>query len=138
MDVWRVLLGVAGGLLLAWLALVATLYVLGRRETAGEPTRLRDLLRLVPDVLRLLRRLAADPEVPRRVRWLLAALAVYLAMPIDLVPDFIPVAGYADDAIVVALALRLVVRTAGVDAVDRYWPGTPSGLEALKRLTGLG
>lgn len=137
MDPWDALLGVGAGLLLVWVALVVSLYVLGRRETAEEPTRLRDLLRLVPDVVRLLRRLAADPDLPRGVRWRLAALALYLAMPLDLVPDFIPVAGYADDAIVVALALRSVARKAGVAAIDRHWPGTADGLRALKRLTGL-
>lgn len=137
MDPWDALLGVGAGLLLVWVALVVSLYVLGRRETAEEPTRLRDLLRLVPDVVRLLRRLAADPDLPRGVRWRLAALALYLAMPLDLVPDFIPVAGYADDAIVVALALRSVARKAGVAAIDRNWPGTADGLRALKRLTGL-
>lgn len=137
MDPWDALLGVGAGLLLVWVALVVSLYVLGRRETAEEPTRLRDLLRLVPDVVRLLRRLAADPDLPRGVRWRLAALALYLAMPLDLVPDFIPVAGYADDAIVVALALRSVARKAGVEAIDRHWPGTADGLRALKRLTGL-
>jgi uncharacterized membrane protein YkvA (DUF1232 family) len=69
-----------------------------------------------------------------RVRlWLLLG---YLAMPIDLVPDVIPVIGYADDAIVVALVLRSVVRRAGPDAVVRHWPGTPDGLAAVQRLTG--
>lgn len=135
MTLWGVLVAVAGGVLVLWLALVLTLYVVGRRT--GEPARLREALRLLPDVLRLLRRLAADPEVPRGVRFRLIAVAAYLALPLDLVPDFIPIAGYADDVIVVALVLRSVTRRAGVEAIDRHWPGTPEGLRAVKRLAGV-
>ncbi|NUR08785.1 MAG: DUF1232 domain-containing protein [Nocardioidaceae bacterium] len=135
MNLWNTLLGVAAGLLLLWLALVVALYVAGRRQ--DEPTRLRDVLRLIPDVVRLLKRLAADPTLPRGVLIRLVALLVYLALPIDLVPDFIPVAGYADDALIVAFALRSVTRRAGVEAIDRHWPGTDEGLAAVKRLAGL-
>lgn len=104
MDVWQTLGAVAAGLALLWVGLVAALYVAGRRQT--EPTRLREALRLVPDVVVLLRRLATDPTLPHGVRLRMLALLVYLASPIDLVPDFVPVAGYADDVLVVALALR--------------------------------
>ena len=135
MTLWGVLVAGVGGLVLLWLALVATLYLVGRQR--DEPARLREALRLLPDVLRLLRRLAADPDVPRGVRLRLAGVAVYLALPLDLVPDFIPVAGYADDVIVVALVLRSVARRAGVEAIDRHWPGTPEGLRILKRVSGL-
>ena len=127
---WTIV-GVAGGLLVVWLALVAALWF-----TRPDEVRLRDLVRLLPDVLRLLRRLAADGTLPRGVRVRLWLLLGYLAMPIDLVPDVIPVIGYADDAIVVALVLRSVVRRAGADAVVRHWPGTPDGLVALRQLTG--
>lgn len=64
-------------------------------------------------------------------------LLVYLASPIDLIPDFIPVLGYADDAIVVAVALRSVVRSAGTEALTRHWPGTPEGLREVIRLAGV-
>ena len=127
---WAVL-GVVGGVLLLWLALIAALWF-----TRPDELRLRDLVRLLPDVIRLLRRLGADAALPRGVRVRLWLLLGYLAMPIDLVPDVIPVIGYADDAIVVALVLRSVVRRAGPDAVVRHWPGTPDGLVALQRLTG--
>jgi len=135
MSTWGVLLAAGGGLLVVWLALVVLLFVQGRRS--AEPTRLRDALRLLPDVVRLLRRLAADPEVPRGVRVRLVLAAVYLALPLDLVPDFIPVAGYADDVLVVALVLRSVARRAGVEAIERHWPGTPEGLRLVRQVTGV-
>ena len=135
MNPWHVILALLTGLALLWLALVVSLYLVGRRQ--AEPTRLRDALRLIPDVVRLLRRLAADPTLPSGVRIRLTLLLVYLALPIDLVPDFIPVVGYADDAVVVAIALRSVARSAGVEAIDRHWPGTPEGLQAVKQLAGL-
>ena len=125
------LVGVLGGLLLLWLVFIAVLWT-----TRPDELRLRDLMRLLPDLVRLLRRLAADGSLPRGVRLRLWLLLGYLALPIDFVPDFIPVLGYADDAIVVALVLRLVVRRAGAEAIVRHWPGTPEGLAALQRLTG--
>ena len=126
------LIGACMAVLLAWVALVAVL-MLGRPRG----TLLTEALRLLPDVLRLIRRLAADPDLPRGVRIRLGALLVYLASPIDLIPDFIPVLGYADDAIIVTAVLRSVARRAGIDAVRAHWPGTGDGFAALARLTGL-
>jgi uncharacterized membrane protein YkvA (DUF1232 family) len=116
---WGLLVGLAAGLLLAWVALIVALVI--ARPRGG---LLREALRLLPDLLRLLPRLAADRRLPRRVRAGVALLLAYLAFPFDLVPDFIPVLGYADDAIIVAAVLRWVVRQAGVEAVRRQWPGT--------------
>jgi uncharacterized membrane protein YkvA (DUF1232 family) len=93
--------------------------------------------RVVPDVLRLLRDLAKDRTAGRRARLTLFLLLGYLAIPIDLVPDFIPVLGYADDVIVGALALRAVVRHAGPEIVERHWRGTPDGLALVRRLSGI-
>ncbi|MEV0230030.1 YkvA family protein [Nonomuraea sp. NPDC050786] len=129
---WDLLIGLAVALLVTWAALIAALAL--ARPRGG---LLREALRLLPDVLRLVRRLAADPGLPRGVRVRLMLLLAYLAMPIDLVPDFIPVLGYADDAIVVTMVLRSVVRRAGIDPVRRHWPGTDDGFAALCRLTGL-
>jgi uncharacterized membrane protein YkvA (DUF1232 family) len=129
---WDLLIGVAAALLLAWLVLVAALLVI--RPRGG---LLREALRLLPDVLRLIRRLAADKTLPRGVRIRLGLLLAYLALPIDLVPDFIPVLGYADDAIIVTAVLRSVVRHAGLDAVRAHWPGTDDGFAVLARLTGI-
>jgi len=84
----------------------------------------------------MLRRLTTDKTVPTGVRVRLVLLLVYLASPIDLIPDFIPVVGYLDDAIVVALVLRSVTRRAGPDAVGRHWPGTPKGLHLIQQLAG--
>ena len=125
-------IAVVGGVLLLWLALLAALWF-----ARPEEIRAREALRLLPDLVRLLRRLAADGSLPRGVRVRLWLLLGYLLMPIDLVPDFIPVIGYADDAVVVALALRSVTRRAGPEALDRHWPGTPEGLAAVRRLAGL-
>jgi len=72
------------------------------------------------------------------VRVRLVLLLLYLLSPIDLVPDFLPVIGYADDVVIVALALRSVVKRAGTDAVRRHWPGTPEGLALILKLAGLG
>ena len=130
--IWRALVGSAAALLVAWLALVILL--VAARPKGGVT---RGALRLLPDALRLVRRLAADPTTPRRHRLLLWLVVAYLASPIDLVPDFIPVLGYADDAIVVGAVVRSVVRRAGPDAVRRSWPGTPDGLRAMWRLAGL-
>ena len=129
---WTVV-GAVAGLLLLWLALIAVLWF-----TRPDDLRLREMLRLLPDVVRLVRRLAADATLPRGVRVRLWLLLGYLALPIDLVPDFVPVLGYADDAVVVALVLRSVVRRAGSDAVRRHWPGSPEGLAAVQRLAGIG
>jgi uncharacterized membrane protein YkvA (DUF1232 family) len=128
----RILVAVGATLLLTWAALLVTLWV-------ARPDRARatEAMRLLPDVIRLLRRMAADRSLPRGVRlrpWLLLG---YLAFPIDLVPDFLPVIGYADDVVVVGAVLRSVARRAGPEAVRRHWPGTPAGLTALWRLLHL-
>ena len=134
LDTWwgNTLLGLGAALLLSWLVLVVALLVVRPRGNL-----LNEALRLLPDLLRLIRRLAADKSLPRGVRIRLGLLVVYLALPIDLIPDFIPVLGYADDAIVVTVVLRSVVRHAGLDAVRAHWPGTDDGFDALARLTGL-
>jgi uncharacterized membrane protein YkvA (DUF1232 family) len=123
---------IAIGLVLTYLVLLGALLV-----TRPKGNLLAEASRLLPDLLRLLRRLAGDAGVPRAARVRLWLLLGYLAIPIDLVPDFVPVLGYADDAIIVSLALRSVVRRAGAPVVRRHWPGTDDGLAVLGRLTGL-
>ena len=129
---WPVLVGALVTLLLLWLVLLVVLW-----RAAPDRTALRDALRLLPDVLRLVTRLAGDRSLPRGVRWKLMLLLAYLALPVDLIPDVVPVLGYADDAVVVLLALRAVVRSAGPQALERHWPGTPEGLAVVRRLVGV-
>lgn len=128
----RIVVGLAVALLATWLLLVGALLVV-------RPGRvpLADAVRLLPDTLRMVRRLATDRDVPRGARVRLWMLLAYLALPFDLVPDFIPVLGYADDAIVAVWVLRAVVRRAGPEALRRNWPGTPEGLAAVARAAGL-
>ena len=126
------LIGLAVALAVTWVAMVAFLWF-----SRPQGDMLQEAMRLLPDILRLLKRLATDPEVPRGAKVRLWLLFVYLAMPIDLVPDFLPVIGYADDAIIVAAVLRSVVRRAGLSRVRENWPGSADGLAALERLAGL-
>jgi uncharacterized membrane protein YkvA (DUF1232 family) len=129
---WDVVIGAVAALVLAWIVLVAALAV--ARPRGG---LLTEALRILPDVLRLVRRLADDKTLPRGVRIRLGFLLAYLALPFDLIPDFIPVLGYADDAIIVTAVLRGVVHRAGIQAVRAHWPGTDDGFAALSRLTRL-
>lgn len=129
-DVLIALASLAGGILLLWLVLVVFLAVARPRGSM-----LTEIVRILPDLLRLIARLARDGGLPRGVRIRLWLLLAYLALPFDLIPDFIPVLGYADDAIIVALVLRSTVRRAGTGAIVRHWPGTPDGLAAIGRLT---
>ena len=122
----------AGAALALYVAFVLALFATGRRSQA------RALAGFVPDCAVLFKRLLADSRVPRRRKLALGLLAGYLAMPIDLVPDFIPVAGQLDDAILVALVLRSLVRGSGVQLVREHWPGPDESLRVVLRLAGAG
>jgi uncharacterized membrane protein YkvA (DUF1232 family) len=124
---WQWLVLVAAGALVAYAGLVLALIVAGRRGEA------RALAGFVPDCVVLFKRLLADPRVPRRRKALLVGLIVYLAMPIDLVPDFIPVAGQLDDAILVVLVLRTVLRGSGEALLREHWSGPEQSLQIIKR-----
>lgn len=129
---WQAVAGAAAGLLVVWLGLLLALW-----RVTPERDVVRAAARLLPDVVRLLTRLARDPALPRGLRVRLWLLLAYLAMPFDVIPDVIPVLGQADDAVLVVWTLRSVVRLAGADAVGRHWSGTPDGLRAVTRLAGL-
>jgi uncharacterized membrane protein YkvA (DUF1232 family) len=109
---------------------VGFLLLRGRRADA------RALAGFVPDCVVLFRRLLGDARVSRPRKLMLLALVAYLALPLDLIPDFIPVAGQLDDAILVALVLRGVLRGAGPGLVRNHWPGPPSSLRLMLRLAG--
>jgi uncharacterized membrane protein YkvA (DUF1232 family) len=133
---WDAIAAVVGGLLLVYVILLLLLWAYARRHP--ETVSMKEALRLLPDLLRLLRRLLSDRELAVGLRIRLALLLAYLLSPIDLVPDFVPVIGYADDVIIVALVLRSVLTRAGADTLRRHWPGTPEGLQLILRLAGLG
>ena len=126
----RTVLIVVAVLLALYALAVLGLFLAGRRSDA------RALAGFVPDCVVLFKRLAGDAEVPRGRKLLIGLLVGYLAMPIDLVPDFIPVAGQLDDAILVALVLRGLVRGAGPEVVERHWPGPEGSLRLVLRLAG--
>ena len=128
----RLVVLVVVSLALAWVLFVVVLAVVRPRGMD-----LASAKAFVPDVVRLLRGLVRDPATSRGARVRLGVLLVYLASPIDLVPDFIPVLGYADDVIVVSLVLRGVVRRAGEEALSRHWSGSDEGLALVRRLAGL-
>jgi uncharacterized membrane protein YkvA (DUF1232 family) len=115
-----------GVCVLLWALAVAALVAAGRGADA------RALARFVPDCVVLFRRLLADERIPRRRKLALVALLGYLASPIDLVPDFIPVAGQLDDVLAVVLVLRFVLRSADDDLLAEHWPGQPRALALLR------
>lgn len=114
--------------LAVYAAFVAVLVVAGRRSQA------RALAGFVPDCLVLFKRLLGDPRVTGWRKAVVIVLLGYLAMPFDLVPDFIPVAGVLDDLLAVALALRIVLRGAGEDALREHWPGPDESLALILRV----
>jgi uncharacterized membrane protein YkvA (DUF1232 family) len=123
------LVGVAV-LAVVYAAFVLALVLVGRRGQA------RALATFIPDCIVLVSRLARDARVPRRRKLLLLLLVGYLALPFDLVPDFIPVAGQLDDAIIVALLLRSFIRSGGQDLIREMWPGPDESLALILRLAG--
>ncbi|RDV12254.1 DUF1232 domain-containing protein [Arthrobacter sp. RT-1] len=131
---WETVAGIVAGVLLAYAVLLFLLWLYARRHP--ETVTMKDALRLLPDLLRLIRRLAADRSVAVGIRVRLVLLLAYLLSPIDLVPDFIPVIGYADDAVIVALVLRSVIKRAGADAIRRHWLGSPAGLDVILKAAG--
>jgi uncharacterized membrane protein YkvA (DUF1232 family) len=130
MTTWQWGLSALAAFALVYAGLVGALAVLGRGTEA------RAMARFVPDCVVLFRALLADHRLSRGRKLLLLGLVSYLAMPIDLIPDFIPVAGQLDDAILVALVLRTVLRGAGVNLVREHWPGPDVSLHAVLRLAG--
>src|SRR4051794_21316946 len=128
MTWWSWLLVALAVSLVTYAVFVGLLVVAGRRDDA------RAFATLIPDCIVLVGRLVRDPQVPRRRKALLLALAGYLVMPFDLVPDFIPVAGQLDDAVVVALVLRSLLRGGGEPLIRELWPGSERTLALVLRL----
>jgi len=130
MSQWTpVVVAVLGAVAALYVALVVALFVLGRGQDA------RAIAGFVPDCIVLFSRVIRDPCVPRGRRILLACLVAYLASPIDLIPDFVPVIGQLDDALIAAFVLRRVLR--GCESqIPVHWPGPQQSLAVLMRLSG--
>lgn len=126
---WGILVGIAASLIVVWVVLVALLWIFRPRDIA-----LGELVRTVPDVLRLVRQLLGDRSVPFGVRAALVGLLAWLLNPIDLIPEFVPVLGPLDDVVVAVLVLRYVWRRLGDEELRRRWPGTPEGYALLNRV----
>lgn len=119
-------------LIAIWTVLVIVLLLAGRALLA------RELALLLPHLVRLFTGLLRDPRVPLRAKIALALASLWLASPIDLIPEFIPILGSLDDAIVAALTLRFVLSTTDGALIREHWHGEPATLDRLLRLVSLG
>ena len=131
MEALRTVLLIAVVAIALWAVAVIVIWRLAPSKTTA-----LDVVRLLPDVLRLAAGLARDADTPWSCRIALAGLAIWIASPIDLIPEFVPVAGPLDDIVVAAIVLRWVGRRVGEDALFRHWPGTPEGFGLVRRLLG--
>jgi uncharacterized membrane protein YkvA (DUF1232 family) len=129
---WRTLVVALAVIALLWCVLILVLVVAGRIWLA------RELAILLPNLVRLFAALLRDPRVPFLPKLVLGGASLYLASPVDLIPDFIPVIGSLDDAIVAGLALRLVLATTDREVVREHWRGDPRTLERILRIALLG
>jgi uncharacterized membrane protein YkvA (DUF1232 family) len=126
MPQWPLFLGLA-------VVIVYGIFVAGL-ALAGRSAHARVVAGFVPDCIVLFQRLLGDSRMPRRYKALLVALLGYLALPFDVVPDFIPVAGQLDDAVLVALTVRAILREAGLEMIEEHWPGPRSSLSVILKL----
>jgi len=126
MAQWALFLGLA----------VVVVYgvVVGGLALAGRSSDARAVAGFVPDCIVLFKRMLGDSRMPRRYRAIVIAMLVYLALPFDLIPDFIPVAGQFDDAVVVVLTLRAILRAGGLELIEEHWPGPRSSLSLILKL----
>jgi uncharacterized membrane protein YkvA (DUF1232 family) len=124
-------LGIVVALAAVWALLLVLFWALRPKGVA-----VRELLGLIPDVLRLLRSIISDRSAPLDVRLVLVGLLAWIVSPIDLIPEFIPVLGPLDDVVVAVVAMRYVRRRVGVDDLRRRWSGTEDGFAVLLRVIG--
>ena len=127
----QVVVGIALGVVVLWLVLLAIFWVLRPKDVS-----VRDLVAVVPDLVRMLRDIVRDPAAPMDVRVALVGLLVWILSPIDLIPEFIPVLGPLDDVVVAIVALRYVRRRLGVKAMRARWTGSDDGFALLGRVVG--
>ena len=132
MNLIHVIVAASAVAAIGWLLLVGFLWLhRPSRDLAGPA------LRLIPDLVRLVRGLLADSGTPLSVRLALVGLLGYLISPIDLIPDFLPVVGQADDLIIAGVVLRWAGRRVGLEGLHAKWTGDPTGFEVLRRLLRL-
>jgi uncharacterized membrane protein YkvA (DUF1232 family) len=127
----RLIVGIAAVVLATWVAFVLVLWLFRPRNVP-----LRDLVAVVPDLLRLIRDLLGDGQTPIRVRVALTFLLAWIVTPFDLIPEFIPVIGPLDDVLVAVLVLRYVRREVGLEEMRRRWRGTDAGFTLLAAILG--
>jgi len=132
MDLSSAIVSVFAVAAVGWLLLVGFLWLHRPSRALAGPA-----LRLIPDLVRLVRGLLADGSTPMSVRFALVGLLAYLVSPIDLIPDFVPIIGSADDLIVTAVVLRWAGRRVGLDELRAKWTGDPAGFDVLRRLLGI-
>lgn len=128
---WGLLISIVVAVVLLWAALLLLFFLLRPR---GVPVR--DLLRVIPDVVRLIRSVIGDRGAPLDTRVVLVGLLIWILSPIDLIPEFIPVLGPLDDVVVAIVAMRYLRRRLGPDDLQRRWQGTPEGFLLLRRVIG--
>ena len=127
----EVILAIAVGLVAVWAIFLVLFWAL---RPKGVPVR--ELLGLIPDVLRLLRSVIGDRSAPADVRLVLVGLLAWIVSPIDLIPEFIPVLGPLDDVVVAVVAMRYMRRRVGIEDLRRRWAGTDDGFSLLVRVIG--
>jgi uncharacterized membrane protein YkvA (DUF1232 family) len=127
----RLILGIVVGIAVLWAVVLVLFWFLRPKGVS-----VREVVRIVPDVVRMLRDIVRDPASPLDVRLVLIGLLAWIVSPIDLIPEFIPVLGPMDDAVVAVVALRYVRRRVGVAAMRARWPGSDDGFALLGRVVG--
>jgi uncharacterized membrane protein YkvA (DUF1232 family) len=125
------LVGALIAIALVWVALIVVFWIFRPRDVS-----VRELLRVVPDVVRLVRSLITDGSVPLDVRVALVGLLVWIVSPIDLIPEFLPGIGPLDDVVVAIVAMRYTRRRLGIEDLRARWVGTPDGFALLARVIG--
>jgi uncharacterized membrane protein YkvA (DUF1232 family) len=127
----RIVVGIVVGILVLWAVLLALFWLLRPKGVSA-----RELIGVVPDLVRMLRDIVRDPTTPLDVRLVLVGLLAWIISPIDLIPEFIPVLGPLDDVVVTIVVLRYVRRRLGSDELRRRWRGSDDGYRVLQALTG--
>jgi uncharacterized membrane protein YkvA (DUF1232 family) len=119
------------GLAVLWVAFLVLFWLLRPKGVSA-----RELVGIVPDVVRLLGAIVSDRTTPLDVRAVVVVLGVWIVSPIDLIPEFIPVIGPLDDVVVAVVSMRYVRRRLGSDELRRRWTGSPQGFATLSRVIG--